>query len=199
MPTFLKHVAQVASTGKKCVVVFRTIPGEETSCLVVETEGLATNYHDNLVEAVESPSGQEDIDFYKYAQRSTFFDGRNMLEAMHQSGWLKKYSTNDVIMMPTPEIKIGLNELNAQLNQNNAGRTTSGDIGQSESKPAGVLDDSQIANQMRSQAAFFKQEAERLYKEAEAMDPQTTAPLTATPASNVAEAPKPKRAYNKKK
>jgi hypothetical protein len=193
MPTFLKHVGQVASTGKKCVVVFRTIPNEESSCLVVETEGLAINYHDNLVEAVESPSGQEDVDFYKYAQRSTFFDGRNMLEAMHMSGWLKKYSTNEIIMMPTPEIKIGLNELNVQLNQNTAGRTTSGDIGQSESKPAGVLDDKDIANQMRSQAAFFRSEAERLLKEASALDP------VAVTASNVAEAPKPKRAYNKKK
>jgi len=194
MPTFLKHVGQVTSTGKKCVVVFRTIPGEDNSCLVVETEGLATNYHDNLVEAVESPSGQEDIDFYKYAQRSTFFDGRNMLEAMHTSGWLKKFSTNEIIMMPTPEIKIGLNELNTQLNQTDAGRTTSGDISQpaQESKPAGVLDEKDIANQMRSQAAFFRKEAERLYNEAEAMDPQTTA-------SVVADAPKPKRAYNKKK
>jgi hypothetical protein len=201
MPTFLKHVGQVASTGKKCVVVFRTIPGEESSCLVVETEGLATNYHDNLVEAIESQSGQEDIDFYKYAQRSSFFDGRNMLEAMHTSGWLRKYSTNEIIMMPTPEIKIGLNELNVQLNQASAGRTTSGDISQqtTESKPAGVLDDKDIANQMRSQAAFFKSEAERLYKEAEAMDPQTTAQITATPASEVAEAPRVKRAYNRKK
>jgi hypothetical protein len=109
-------------------------------------------------------------------------------------------------MMPTPEIKIGLNELNVQLNQATAGRTTSGDISQStpEGKPAGVLDDKDIANQMRSQAAFFKSEAERLYKEAEAMDPQLTAQFTvttstATPASDVAEAPRVKRAYNRKK
>jgi hypothetical protein len=193
MPTFLKHVGQVASTGKKCVVVFRSIPDEESSCLVIETESLNTNYHDNLVEAVESLSGQEDVDFYKYAQRSTFFDGRNMLEAMHMSGWLKKYSTNEIIMMPTQEMKIGLNELNTQLNQTNAGRTTSGDISQSESKPAGVLDDKDIANQMRGQAAFFRKESERLLKEASALDPQA---VTASP---VAEATKPKRAYTKKK
>jgi len=194
MPTFLKHVGQVASTGKKCVVVFRTIPNEETSCLVVETEVLGTNYHDNLVEAVESPSGQEDIDFYKYAQRNTFFDGRNMLEAMHISGWLKKFPTNEIIMMPTRDIKINLSDLNAQLDQNDSSRTTSSDISQSESKPAGILDDKDIANQMRNQAAFFRSEAERLLKEANTLDPQTI-----TTASPVAEAPKPKRAYTKKK
>jgi hypothetical protein len=47
---------------------------------------------------------------------------------------------------------------------------------------------------MRSQAAFFKKEAERLYAEADALDPQTTAPIAI-----VTEAPRQKRAYNRKK
>lgn len=179
MPKFIKHVGQIASTGKKCVVVFRSIPGEESSCLVVETEALATQYHDNIMEAVESPSGQADVDFYKFAQRSTFFDGRNMLEAMHLSGWLIKYPTSDVIMVPSRDIKIGLNELNAQLNQDEA-KTTSSSINASESKPAGVLEDKDIAKQMRSQANFFRSEAERLLKEAEALDPANTATSTKT-------------------
>jgi hypothetical protein len=170
MPKFIKHVGQVASSGKKCVVVFRSMPGEASSCLVVESESLATQYHDNLMETVESPTGQGDIDFYKIAQRSTFFDGRNMLEALHLSGWLKKYPTSDIIMLPTQEAKIGLNELNAQLNQNDA-KTTSSSINAPEGKPAGVLDDKDIANQMRSQANFFRSESERLLKEAEALDP----------------------------
>jgi hypothetical protein len=46
---------------------------------------------------------------------------------------------------------------------------------------------------MRNQAAFFRKEAERLFKEANDLDP------TAVTASPVAEATKPKRAYNKKK
>ena len=201
MPKFIKHVGQSVATGKKCVVVFRTIPGDENSCLVVETESLATPYHDSLVEAVESAAGQDDIDFYKVAQRLTFHDGRNMLEAMHLSGWLRKFPTDEVVMMPTPDLKIGLSELNKQLDQVNAGRTTSGDINQDgsaaeERNSAGTLSDSQIANQMRSQAAFFKQEAERLYKEAEALDPQSTGTVTELP---VAEAPRVKRAYNRKK
>lgn len=190
MPTFLKHVGQSAATGKKCIVVFREIPGDTNSCLVVETESLPTNYHDNLVEAVESNAGQEDVDFYKVAQRLTFHDGRNMLEGLHLSGWLRKFNTEEIIMMPTPEIKIGLRDLNSQLSQGS--KTSSGDISQSDSKPAGVLDDKDIANQMRSQAAFFRSEAERLLKEAEALNPSTVE-------APAAEAPKVKRAYNKKK
>lgn len=178
MPQFIKHVGQVDATGKKCVVVFREIPGEQNSCLVVETETLPQLYHDGLISAVEGDSAQEDMDFFKYAARSTFHDGRPMLEAMHASGWLKKYPTTSITMMPTRDLQIRLSDLNAQLAQvGDASKTTSGDISQplvEESKPAGVLSDDQIANQMRSQAAFFRKEAERLYAEAEALDPQTT-------------------------
>lgn len=196
MPQFIKHVGQVNATGKKCVVVFREIPGEANSCLVVETETLPPLYHDDLINAVESDSAQQDMDFFKYATRSVFHDGRNMLEAMHINGLLKKLPSNQVTMMPTREVQILLSDLNQQLNQlNTEGRTTSGDINSSsvveESKPAGVLDDSQIANQMRSQAAFFRKEAERLLAEADQLDP----------VKKVTEevAIKPKRAYNKKK
>lgn len=200
MPQFLKHVGQVDATGKKCVVVFREVPGEPDSCLVVETESLPQLYHDDIITAVESDSAQEDMDFFKYATRSVLHDGRNMLEALHLSGWLKKVPTTQVTMLPTREIKIQLNELNTQLNQlNNAGRTTSGDINSGspveESKTPGVLDDKQIANQMRSQAEYFRKEAERLLTEANALDPQKKVNTEITKE----QLSKPKRSYNKKK
>jgi hypothetical protein len=201
MPEFIKHVGQVNSTGKKCVVVFREIPGAADSCLVVETETLPQLYHDDVISAVESAAAQEDMDFYKYATRSTLHDGRNMLEAMHLSGWMRKLPTSEVTMLPTREIKISLHDLNKQLSSlNKDGRTTSGDISAEEepSTPAGVLDDAKIANQMRSQAAYFHKEAQRLLAEAEALDPKTTAPVvtetvTANPEVRV------KRKYTKKK
>jgi hypothetical protein len=97
-----------------------------------------------------------------------------MLEAMHLSGWIKKYPTSNIIMTPTREMRIGLNELNVQLNQDDAGRTTSSSINAPEGKTPGVLDDKDLANQMRSQAAFFKGEAERLLKEADALSSDNT-------------------------
>ena len=193
MPKFTKHVGQVVSTGKKCVVVFRTIPNDTSSCLVIQTEDIPNLYHDDLINAVESDSAQEDMDFYKYAQRTQFHDGRTILEGSHQSGWMIKYLTSEIMMLPTLEHKILLSDLNQKLDQ--AGRTTSGDISQPapEGKPAGILDEKDIANQMRGQAAFFRKEAERLLKEADNLDP------TAIIAPQIAEASKPKRAYNKKK
>jgi hypothetical protein len=179
-------------------VVFREVPGDTSSCLIVETESLPQQYHDDLMTAVESESAQSDLDFYKYASRSSFHDGRNMLEALHLSGWLKKSSSGDITMLPTRDISIKLNELNSQISDlDNTGRTTSGDIsGQAEvaeTKSPGVLDDSQLANQMRSQAAYFQKEAQRLLAEAEALDPAKA--VTAVSSPDV----KPKRKYTKKK
>jgi len=162
MPTFIKHVGQVSSTGKKCVVVFRSVPGDASSCLVVETESLPELYHDTLIEAVESDSAQAEAEFYNFAARSVFHDGTNMLQGMHKNGWLKKMSAKEVTMMPTPEIKIVLSDLNDQLEKvNNNNSESSKD----------VLSDKQIAAQMRSQADFFRKESERLLKEAEKLDP----------------------------
>lgn len=201
MPEFIKHVGQVNSTGKKCVVVFREIPGATDSCLIVETETLPQLFHDDVISAIESAAAQEDMDFYKYATRSTLHDGRNMLEAFHLSGWMKKLPTSEVTMLPTREIKISLHDLNNQLaSLNKNGKTTSGNISTDEEPgtPAGILDDTKIANQMRSQAAFFHKESQRLLAEAEALDPsktKTTLKETVTADPEV----KVKRKYTKKK
>lgn len=202
MPNFLKHVGQVNATGKKCVVVFRSIPGDVKNCLVVETESLSSVYHDTLIEAVESPSGQAESDFYNFASRSVFHDGVNMLQGMHIKGWLRKFPTEEVTMMPTPDIRIGLAELNAQLDgMTDAGKTTSGAINTPEETNApGTLSDKQIAAQMRSQASFFRNESERLLREANALDPvDNVVSIVPEQETAPADAPRVKRAYNRKK
>jgi hypothetical protein len=181
---FIKHVGQTVDTNKKCIVVFRSIPNEEGSCLIVETEALPANYHDKLIESVESPTAQSEMDFYSFAQREVFHDGNNMLQAMHQFGWLKKKQVDQVEMMPAPGVVINLRELNQQLNDIKA----KADQSQQE-KAAGVLSDKDLANQMRSQAAFYAKEAQRLSEEANKLDPQSVAPpivqKVAIPVQNV--------------
>lgn len=214
MPKFTKHVGRVETSGKKCVVVFREIPNEPTSCLVVETESLPSIMHDDLQQAVESATAQSDMDFYKYAQRTTFNDGRNMLDALHLSKLLKKYKTSEIVMMPDINVSIALSELNDQLSALNAGKTTSGDIGKGQEPPpltqksADVLDDADIAKQLRSQAEYFSKEAARLLKEAEELSPsKQTIKIKKSEEKVLMSAnediqistPKVKRAYNKKK
>jgi hypothetical protein len=168
---FIKHVGQTVDTNKKCIVVFRSIPNEEGSCLIVETEALPANYHDKLIESVESSTAQSEMDFYTFAQREVFHDGNNMLQAMHKFGWLKKKQVDQVEMMPTPGVVINLRELNQQINDIKA----KADQSQQE-KTAGVLSDKDLANQMRSQSAFYAKEAQRLSEEAIKLDPQSIVP-----------------------
>ena len=179
MANFLKHVGQTIDTNKKCVVVFRSLPDEPDQCLIVETEALPPVYHDYLIEAVESPNAQQEMDFYNYAGRSNFQDGSNMLQALHRYGLLRKRNVDQIEMLPTPGVVINLRELNNQLLQLNGEQAQA----QANTKQAGVLSDSDIANQMRSQAAFFLKEAKRLSGEADKLDPTTglsTTPTTET-------------------
>jgi hypothetical protein len=108
-------------------------------------------------------------------------------------------------MLPTPETKIKLNILNEQIAQlNDASKTSSSSISQSieetasATNPAGTLSDEQIASQMRSQAAFFKKEAERLFKEAETLSPQSSKELVTDSVTSTTEV-REKRKYTKKK
>ena len=199
MPNFIKHVGQVNATGKKCVIVFRSLPNDSNNCLVVETESLPSLYHDTLIEAVESPSAQAEKDFYNYAGRSVFHDGVNMLQGLHQNGWMRKFATEEITVKPTPDMGISLLDLNRQLSAlDPESKTTSGAINtptpEEPSNAPGTLSDKQIAAQMRSQATFFRNEADRLLKEANDLDPNVGQKI-----AEVTEMPRQKRAYNRKK
>ena len=173
MPRFIKHVGQTIDTNKKCVVVFRALPDDENNCLIVETESLPADYHDYLIKAVESSTAQTEMEFYTFASRSTFMDGTNMLQSLHKNGWMRKRRVDEIEMIPAQGVTINLKDLNSQITQ------VAVEESAPKTKPAGVLADSDIANQMRSQAAFFRKEAERLLAEANDLDP--VAPVSETP------------------
>ena len=108
----LKHVGRIKSTGKRCVVAYRTLPGDAHNALIIPTEGLADNYHEALITAVESNAGQEAYEFAEAMDRVSTPDGYNMLHAFHRLGKLVKIGTSDVEMIPTPGTIVLLSELN---------------------------------------------------------------------------------------
>ena len=89
----IKHVGQIINTQKKCIVVFRELPDDQTSCLLVDTDAAPDWMHDDLMKAVEAPGAQASANFYEYAQRTVFTDGTNMLQTLHSSGRLIKFPT----------------------------------------------------------------------------------------------------------
>lgn len=108
----LKHVGRVKATNKKCLIAYRTLPGEAHYCLIVPTENLPDIYHDALINLVESNAGQESYEFAEAMDRTQFPDGSRMLPALHASGRLLKVSTGAIEMTPTTGYSLLLSELN---------------------------------------------------------------------------------------
>ena len=108
----IKHVGRIKSTNKKCVVAYRTLPGDAYNCLIVPTESIPDAYHDSLLNLVESNAAQTSYELAEALARTNFPDGTIMLSSLHALGKLVKVPTDQVEMLPAPGVSIQLDELN---------------------------------------------------------------------------------------
>jgi hypothetical protein len=108
----LKHVGRVVATNKKCLVAYRTLPGEAHACLIVPTENMPDIYHDAIINLVESQSGQASWEFAEALDRTQFPDGSRMLPWLHMNNRLIKAPTSAIEMTPVPGMGVLLSELN---------------------------------------------------------------------------------------
>lgn len=111
----IKHVGK--HNDKRCVIIFRKIPELEHMALVVYSDLLPRMTHDEVMRAVESPQGQEAIDFSEVLFRTVMADGNNCLESLHRNGLMKKVPTNQVLVTPTTTSSVRLDELNDILDE----------------------------------------------------------------------------------
>jgi hypothetical protein len=183
--SFLKHIGQVA--GRKCAIIYREVPGEQHMALVVYTETLNRMLHDSLIKCIESDIGQHSESLADALNRSYTQEGKIILHVLHTEGMLKKVKTVDVIVTPAPNQTIKLNELNTLLNEMQQGedaikRMKEIDSSRGMQDPAdiarrmnqksaikqnnGALSDSDIAQQMLSQAEQMERDARGLLAEA---------------------------------
>lgn len=113
----INHVGKVISSGRKCLVAYRTLPGDAFNCLIIPTESLQDSYHDALVNLVETNAAQSAFEFAEVLFRGTFPDGSNMLVSLHAKGHLIKVPTDSIDMIPNNQTSIRLDELNHQIAQ----------------------------------------------------------------------------------
>lgn len=106
----LKHVGK--HNDKRCVIVFRKIPDLEHMALVVYSDLLPRMVHDEVMRALESPQGQEAKELSDVLFRTIMADGHNCLESLHRNGLMKKVPTNQVLVTPTSNSSVRLDELN---------------------------------------------------------------------------------------
>lgn len=108
----IKHVGRIKSTGRKCVVVFRTLPGDAFNGLIIQTESLPESYHDALLNMVEGNAAQTTSELSEVLARSIFPDGSTMLPSLHVKGLLMKVPTDQIEMTPNSGTSILLADLN---------------------------------------------------------------------------------------
>lgn len=193
----IKHVGKIKNTGAKVIVAFRTLPGESNSALVLLTNNLPDSYHDSLMTVIESEQALDVFEFGELLFTRPFPDGRPMLEAMQQDGRLLKYPTDTIIMTPTPNVEIQLDQLNvmiaeqkncavddlcnfvsgAQNKQKKLTETpTAAPVVNTVEEAAPMANDLDLPEQdrarnYRSQADALYKEAARLRREADSLDP----------------------------
>lgn len=192
----LKHVGRLAQSKRKVAVVFRTLPGDPTSALVIPTETLRDSEHDALMRVVESNAGQTAYELGEALDRASLPEtSDSMLVSFHKRGILTKVSTAEVEMVPNSSSTVLLSELNnaiaaqrgvsiedltiAPPKSNNVEVQEVGTVSevpqaQSTAQSAednGVLTDEALAAKYRSDADRLYKEAKRLREEAEALSP----------------------------
>lgn len=197
----IKHVGKIKNTGAKVLVVFRTLPGESNSALVLPVSQLPDSYHDSIMSVVESDQAQESFEFGEIMFMRTFSDGRPMLQAMQADGRLQKVATDTVLMTPAPSTEISLDQLNVLIaEQKNcavddlytfvkgAPRKTDAVVEnvaevrdmaepstsapiRAQANQNEVLSDQDLAKSYRSQADAMYKEAARLRRQADELDP----------------------------
>lgn len=110
-----KHVGKMKHNDAKICVVYRTLPGDAYSALVLGTSTLTDQYHQALMQVIESQDGQQANELGDALSTRFFPDGTNMLEQLHITGKLVKVATDKVWMTPTTTDLISLDELNVMI------------------------------------------------------------------------------------
>lgn len=185
----LKHVGRIKNNQKKCCVVYRTLPGDPSNCLIVLTQSLDAAEHDALISLVDSATAQQSEELGEAMARAQLPDGRNMLAGFHTTGKFLKVATNQVEMTPNNTTTVQLDVLNNAIAEqkgvtvndlaikNTQGETVPEvtdapvDATTAYTSTPDVLTDADLAAQYRSQADSMFKEAKRLREQAEELAP----------------------------
>lgn len=198
MSKFIRHIGKIGD--RKIAVVFREVPDEPHMALVVYTETLHAHLHDSLIQCIDSDIGQHSEHLADALNRSYTKDGKIILQVLHTEGMLKKVQTSTVIMTPSSNTTIRLDELNKilddmqqgekaveRLKELDASRGMQSPVdvarrmrenNQSKSnEPVDLLSDASLAQQRLAQAVKMESEAKgllaesaRLREEAKSLD-----------------------------
>jgi hypothetical protein len=120
---------------------------------------------------LESPVGQQESVLADALHRNLLPDGRAILEALHKEGMLKKVSTEHIIMTPTANSTVRLDELNRlvrEMEQGEGARKRMAELDAS----AGLVDPQ---TKRRAEAEFKSQQQQKATNQVDTLDDKTLA------------------------
>lgn len=175
-------MGSLRATGTRVIVVFRELPDDREHCLVVQADTLPELFRD-AVSHIVTHSGQNTKDLYEALHRETMPNGENMLAALDKYRLLVKKPTSAVLMHPTRDYAVGLDELNEQLRavEKNDKAVDSDDIQkkfnpyQEKAEDLDELDAKNISASLMVQADDLEEEAKRKRERAYKLRPELEA------------------------
>jgi hypothetical protein len=161
MAEMTKHVGLYGD--KPCVVVFRELPEEADQALIVISDSLEGQLHDDIMSVVDSPEGQESNNVSEVFFRRRLTDGENMLEALHTRGKLTKVPVLAEVNAELQKIETGSNP--PLVTEQNVENLSQGDVPVDEAE-----DQNQVAQNLLSQASLLREDAKVLLGDADAKE-----------------------------
>ena len=147
----IKHVGKQGD--RKVAVIFREVPDESHMALVVYPDQLQQNLHDDLMNAIQSPKGQEARNLGEALHSIRGSNGDTILNTIHKNAFMKKVRTQDVIMIPQPNNPgVRLDEINKIINDLDTGSKAAQDMAKLDAQ-AGLADPDKNAAAVQAAAA----------------------------------------------
>lgn len=196
---FFKHVGE--HNGKKVIIVQRSIPGEAHLAAVIYSQIVPSQYHDDIMQVLQSDEGQQSREFMDIMNRRMLRNGGNMLVTCVNEGFVKKAQASQIIVKPNASSSIRLDELNKLLTMAGEGQEAIKKLEELDRQQGrrdpikinspmpgnidavtdvGVLSDSKLADDFTSQAIRMRAEAQALLTEAARLESEAAA-LNPTP------------------
>ena len=170
MAKMTKHVGTYGE--KPCGIVFRELPEDDNSALVILSDSLEGQLHDDVMSVVDSLEAQNANNISEVMFRRRLTDGSNMLEALHTRGKLVKAPVEMVKLVPIPNQPVELAEINRELKKILAGSNPPLKTDEQPIQPGAPViqegeDTEAVAGNLLSQASLLEEDAKALLGDAD--------------------------------